>query len=269
MTCKLSYVHIVTVGASLAINYEKSRSNRQVPPSKIEEKLSQMHEAERNQYSKDLVKYINEKESRGELTEASAELNALSRYMNEISLTYLIHTDTNIGRCCAKAIKEYLTGKGIQVAEPIEVKDLHSPETFQRGLANLIREVSEILTHYKKIRICATGGYKPEVAMTSVLGFIARVPVYYIHESFKEEIHLPALPIDWKYEIKRYGKAINTLITTGEKGIDKNEFIEKYGRETYQELKNNWLIEEKENRCVATEISSCLLYTSPSPRDRG
>jgi len=75
------------------------------------------------------------------------------------------------------------------------------------------------ITHHKNVRICATGGFKPEVALASVLGFIAKAPVYYIHESFRQEIHLPALPIDWRYEVKRYGKAINAIVTAGEKGI--------------------------------------------------
>ncbi|KPV63336.1 MAG: CRISPR-associated protein [Candidatus Bathyarchaeota archaeon BA1] len=136
---------------------------------------------------------------------------------------------------------------------------MHGPETFQRGLANLVREVANILAHHKNARICATGGFKPEVALTSILGFIAKAPVYYIHESFRKEVHLPALPIDWKYEIKKYGKAINAIVTAGEKGVEKKRFIEKYGPETYQEFISNWLMEEREDYCVATEISRAIL----------
>jgi len=255
----MSYVHIVTVGASLASNYEKDRIGKRVLEAEIEEKLSKMRDAEKVQYSKELLRYLYEKCEEGKLTEASAELNAITRYLNEISLAYLIHTDTNLGRCCATALKGYLADRGVQVAEPIEIKGLHGPETFQRGLANLVREIAHILTHHKNVRICATGGFKPEVALASVLGFIAKAPVYYIHESFGQEIHLPTLPIDWRYEVKKYGKAINALVAAGEKGIEKNQFIENFGRETCEELMNNWLIEERENRCVATDISRAIL----------
>ena len=63
------------------------------------------------------------------------------------------------------SLKEYLEDQDVQVAEPIEIQGLHGPETFQRGLANLVREIARILTHHKDVRICATGGFKPEVAI--------------------------------------------------------------------------------------------------------
>jgi len=256
----MSYVHVVTVGASLASNYEMDKSGKRIPEAQIEKRLEEMPEAKRAQYTKELIKYLQEKDGKGRITEASAELNALNRYLGEISLAYLIHTDTNLGRCCAQALKTHLTGKGIQVAVPIEIQGLHSSETFQKGLANLVRQTAQILTHHHgNARICATGGYKPEVALASVLGFIAKAPVYYIHESFRQEVHLPALPIDWRPEIKKYEKAVKAILTAGEGGMEKNQFIEKFGRETYEELKKNWLIEDKENQCVATEISRAIL----------
>jgi hypothetical protein len=39
-----------------------------------------MTEAERAQYEKELLRYVQEKESAGELVKSSAELNGLSRY---------------------------------------------------------------------------------------------------------------------------------------------------------------------------------------------
>jgi putative CRISPR-associated protein (TIGR02619 family) len=255
----MSYVHILTVGASLASNYERDRAGQRLPDLEIEDKLQRMREAERANYIKDLLKYLQKKDGEGRVGEASAELNALTRYLDEVSLVYLVHTDTNLGRCCARALREYLGDKGFQVAEPIEIKDLHSPETFQKGLANLVRELARILAHHRDARICATGGFKPEVALASVLGFVAKVPVYYIHESFREEVHLPAIPIDWRYEVRRYGKALDTIIASGEEGIDKNQFIQEFGREAYEELKRSWLTEETEGRIKATEISRAII----------
>ena len=158
-----------------------------------------------------------------------------------------------------KALKEHLKQHNIQVAEPIEIKGLHGPETFQKGLANLIQEIANILSNHKNVRICATGGFKPETAIATLLGFMAKAPVYYIHESFGQQIHLPAIPIDWKYPLKQHQKAIEAILTAGERGMDKQQFKEKFGAKTYRELKQNWLIEEKENRCIATEISKAIL----------
>ena len=92
----MSYIHIVTVGASLASNYEMDKSGKRVPEAEIEKRLGEIPEAKRAQYTKELTKYLQEKEEKGKITEASAELNALNRYLGEISLAYLIHTDTNL-----------------------------------------------------------------------------------------------------------------------------------------------------------------------------
>jgi len=255
----MSYVHIITVGASLASNYEKERAGKRIPEAEIEGKLGKMHEAEKSQYINELQKYLHKKQTERKLDEASAEVNAFTYYLNEISLAYLIHTDTNLGKCCARALKEYLRENNIPVAEPIEIKGLSGPETFQKGLANLIQEIANILANHKNVRICATGGFKPETAIATLLGFMAKAPVYYIHESFGQQIHLPAIPIDWKYPLKEYQKAIEAVLTAGEKGIDKQKFREIFGAKSYDELKQNWLIEEKKNRCRATEISKAIL----------
>lgn len=255
----MGYVHIVTVGASLASNFERDRTGQRIPEFEIEGRLQGMREAERAQYIKELTKYLQKRDEEGRIREASAELNALTRYLDEASLVYLIHTDTSLGRCCAASLMRYLRDKGVQVAEPIEIQGLHSPEGFQRGLANLVRELARILTHHRDARICATGGFKPEVALASVLGFIARAPVYYIHESFREEVHLPALPVDWKYEVRRYGEALDAVIASGGEGVDKDQFIRDYGREAYEELRRSWLTEEREGRIRATEVSKAII----------
>jgi len=253
-------VHIITVGASLALNYEREECGKRVSATEIEDRLRKSPETKRVQYSKNLEKYIRKKEEENKLSESSAELNALKGYLKEISLAYLIHTDTNLGRCCARAIKGYLTEKGIQVAEPIEIRGLHGPETFQKGLANLVKKIAEILRNHRgETRICATGGFKPEVALASVVGFIAQAPIYYIHESFREEVHLPAIPLNWRLDMKKYGGAIDILLTSGDEGIQKESFIEKFGRETYQTLLTNWLIEEREERLITTEVSKAIL----------
>jgi len=255
----VSYVHVVTTGASLASNYEAERRGRRIPEAEIERRLSEAPEAERAQYTKALIGYLQRKEEEGKITEASAEVNALSRYLHEASLIYLVHTDTHLGRCCARALKAHLTGRGVQVAEPVEVQGLHSAESFQRGLANLVRQTAKILAHHRKARICATGGFKPETALVTVLGFIAQAPVYYIHEAFRDVVHLPALPINWRYGVRRHREAIEAILRAGDTGVDKDEFRERFGRETSQSLLDNWLIQEAQDRYKATPISIAIL----------
>jgi CRISPR/Cas system-associated protein Csm6 len=126
-------------------------------------------------------------------------------------------------------------------------------------LANLVREIAKIIPKHKNVRICATGGFKPEAAIASILGFVARKPVYYIHESFREEVHLPALPLSWKLDVKKYGKAIDALLKAGEIGIPKDSFIKDFGRETYDFFIQNWLIDEYNGNCKVTEVTSAIL----------
>ncbi|MFQ6075744.1 MAG: putative CRISPR-associated protein [Candidatus Bathyarchaeia archaeon] len=255
----MKYVHIVTVGASLASNYEREKKGQRRPEAELEEMLNRMHAAEKALYRKDLQRFLTEKDRAGKIVETCAELNGLSRYFDETSLVYLIHTDTELGRCCAGALKDHLEGRGLQVAEPIEVEGLHGPETFQRGLANLVGRIANILTQHEDVRICATGGFKPEVALASVLGFIAQAPVYYIHESFRREVHIPSLPVDWRYEVKRFSDVIDAIIAAGEGGVEKEWFTKKFGHDTYYTFIKNRLIEERGERCMASEVSLAIL----------
>lgn len=150
-------------------------------------------------------------------------------------------------------------GANIQVADSIEITGLHRAESFHRGLARLLLELSKLLVQHKNVRVCATGGYKPEVALASVLGFIARAPVYYIHESFDQEIHLPAIPIDWKYELKKYEEAVDAIVAAGTSGIEKKEFTQNFGSETRDYFIRNWLLEEAANTYKATDVTLAIL----------
>lgn len=44
---------------------------------------------------------------------------------------------------------------------------------------------------------CATGGFKAEIALLSVLGALLQVEIYYIHEQYREAVRLPSLPLTW------------------------------------------------------------------------
>jgi hypothetical protein len=54
-------------------------------------------------------------------------------------------------------------------------------------------------------------------------------------------------------------RAIDAILTAGEKGIDKRQFKQQFGTKTYQALKQHWLIEERRNQCMTTDISRAIL----------
>jgi putative CRISPR-associated protein (TIGR02619 family) len=137
---------------------------------------------------------------------ASAELNTLLPIMEENRekqhRVYLLHSDTGEGRLCASVLKRYLSGLGMRLhAETVEIKDLGTPETFTRGLANLLEQVVRLIrNHYSegdRVFVHASGGFKPETAMAFLAANLpgSGAPVFYVHESFRSVIRLPALPI--------------------------------------------------------------------------
>lgn len=47
----------------------------------------------------------------------------------------------------------------------------------------------------------ATGGFKAEIAYATLVGLLLDVPVYYIHEAFRQIIEMPPVPISWDYSL--------------------------------------------------------------------
>lgn len=70
-----------------------------------------------------------------------------------------------------------------------------------RGLRSLVGTIVELVEHEKKagneVAINATGGFKAEIAYATLIGLLYDIPVYYIHDAFKEIIDLPPAPIQW------------------------------------------------------------------------
>jgi putative CRISPR-associated protein (TIGR02619 family) len=244
----VKYAHVITVGSSLATNYSMKNERE------VDLELGKMNTAQLKRYIKALHDFMRE---RGPA--ASAELSAMSQFLRdgEISLAYLLHTDTPAGRCCAEALGMFLKERGVE-SRSIEVKGYAGgPETFQLGLSNLAMEISKILATHDRVRICATGGYKPESAIASILGFIAGAPVYYIHATFDRVVQLPSLPLDWKYEVKRHRLAIEELLA--KESILQEEFVQRYGREAADDLLAMWLIEKRDRAYVLTKVGKTLL----------
>jgi hypothetical protein len=51
------------------------------------------------------------------------------------------------------------------------------------------------------VLINATGGFKAEIAYATLVGLLFDVPVYYIHEAFRDIIEMPPTPISWDYSL--------------------------------------------------------------------
>lgn len=137
---------------------------------------------------------------------ASAETNSLPKIANQDDTVIMLHTDTPEGERCAKQVENYLKGKGWG---KLQLKKLHLEQNeaqFERhGLRNLvdilIDEINKAQRQGHEVIINATGGFKAEIAYTTMVGMIFQVPVKYIYQDFQRPVTFPSLPIVWNLDL--------------------------------------------------------------------
>ena len=138
--------------------------------------------------------------------QASAETNSLSRILQEGDKIIFLHSQTHEGRFCAKALEQHYQKQGY-LAEVCEIPDLTYAESRfkMRGLRSLVATLIERIRRerqaQREVLINATGGFKAEIAYATVVGLLFDVPVYYIHEAFRDIIQMPPTPISWDYSL--------------------------------------------------------------------
>jgi len=259
-----NYVHIVTVGASLLSN--ALRDDQRVRNLLGETGSLRNVEAalrsgviDKERLIDALVSYI---ASKGEA--ASAELNSMSEHFSSkrVSVVYLLHTDTMVGEVCGTALERHLRSRGISV-ERIRVEGFRSEAEFrERGLQNLLLRAHELVKKHEGdvVMLNATGGFKPEGAVLSILAFLMGRPVYYRHEDFMTTVFIPPLPIEWKEEVlnKEYRSPLMDLLHKG--SMEAAEFERKYGREVKERMLEDFMmIRERDGKVELTELGR-LIY---------
>lgn len=137
---------------------------------------------------------------------ASAETNSLSRLLREGDRIVFVHSQTEEGKRAAQALATFYSNNGYP-ASLREIADLqYSESRFKmRGLrslvASLVALIREERSAGREVLINATGGFKAEIAYATLVGLLFDVPVYYIHEAFREIIELPPTPVGWDYSL--------------------------------------------------------------------
>jgi putative CRISPR-associated protein (TIGR02619 family) len=137
---------------------------------------------------------------------ACAETNSLSKIADNRDEIVLLYTSTKEGEMCAKVVASKLKKEGWT---NIELRQLHLEENevqFERkGLRELVNTLIEEITKAQRqdreVIINATGGFKAEVAYTTMVGMIFQVPVKYIYQFFKNPITFPVLPVTWNIDL--------------------------------------------------------------------
>ena len=191
----MKQIHIMTVGISLLTNFERATG---LPRKDSLKKHPQ------------LLAFLEQAPER-----ASAEMNAFltrtgvlkSRTRAEYGVR-LVYTNTAECKLVSGLLKKYLGKQGIQDVGLIALDALNLPASgapdqayaqklAEKGLADLRQHVLEQVNKLQRqdpgldIQFNVTGGYKAEVAVLYELGRFLRLPVYYLHETYKTCIVLP------------------------------------------------------------------------------
>jgi len=154
----------------------------------------------------------------------SAELNTLvkfaKRFRNfllrseELRIKYYV-TDTGagelVGRILTRVDHGGILARVLTTPPPIKVEYevvRGFGRRFEEGLVGLVETLARDLVEFKKagywIYLMATGGYKPETAFASIASMVVGVrAVVYVHESFKDVVWLPRLPIGLSEDLRK------------------------------------------------------------------
>jgi len=236
-----SFVHIVTVGTSILIN-----ARRKLGKEPTEEEL---------------LSFVRE-----EPRKASAELNTilplLENRRDKQHVVYLLHSDTSEARVCAHTLKKFLSGLGLRLnAELVEIKGLGSVNTFHEGLGELFEQATKlIMGHYAsgdRVFVHATGGFKPESTMVFLAANFPRsgAPVFYIHESFREVLRLPAFPF-WPRRKQKFEKLMDHMCRVKEASWLQLEKLSMQ-KAAEEAIRLGWL-EEEEEKVKLTKMGHLL-----------
>lgn len=137
---------------------------------------------------------------------ACAETKSLSKIAHPEDKVVLLYTKTDDGKRCADEVFRYFKSKkwsNIRLRElPLEEDEKQFERRGLRELVNiLIEEITNAQRQKQEVIINATGGFKAEIAYTTIVGMIFQVPVKYIYQNFNEPITFPTLPVSWNVDI--------------------------------------------------------------------
>jgi putative CRISPR-associated protein (TIGR02619 family) len=189
----MSELHITTTGLSLLTNFCKARG---------------LDEAVALRKAGALRDFL-----RADPLRASAELNALDGRTHCLAGRHpdlavaLVYTETAKGKVVASLLEGLLREHCGEVAK-IKLREIALPAQAEadldlaerragEGLLELRAKVQSHVERYRarhpggQVFFNCTGGYKAEIAVLYELGRFLRVPVYYMHETYRRPICLP------------------------------------------------------------------------------
>lgn len=137
-----------------------------------------------------------------DMAAASAESNTLQALeVSDRDEIVFLHSDTEEGAFCAERLAEYY-GNLTKATSLEKIGRLgYGASVFSSGLKSL---VDLVIKHVRQGAgkgqvpvLCATGGFKAEIAFLNLMGALLEIEVFYIHELHRQLVRLPRLPLSW------------------------------------------------------------------------
>ena len=206
----------------------------------------------------DLANYL----SRANPAEASAETNSLSRipdFNSNDSIVFLC-SDTEQGKLCAEVLEKHYNKKYMASVKVIPGLTYKESKFKVQGLRSFVSTLINLVREHKKsgeVLINATGGFKAEMAYANLIGLLFNVPVFYIHELFKDIIEMPAPPIGWDYSlIADYEDFFEWINEDFQKTAQVDNRLQKLPQEIHQEIR--FLLEDEEGFTLLSPTGEVL-----------
>ena len=196
---KMTSHHILTVGISLLTNFAKANNLHLERVLRLHKQLTDFLKAD-------------PRAACSEINSLDASTGCLRKKPKGLAVT-LVYSATagKESQLTARLIGNFLKHRGLEVAE-IKLKDIGVPanpqadpaEAARLAEAGLMRLYDKLESHITKLRRRhpdlritpnAPGGYKAETAILYGLGCALGLPVYYLHETYRVPITLPACDI--------------------------------------------------------------------------
>lgn len=202
----------------------------------------------------------------------SAENNALHRELKSEDriVFYCSDSDADVGKGerCGRALRRHYDRRDHE-AEVIKVPELDPAQkgrAFERGLHTFLRMLAKRIKEERKegraVLVNATGGFKSQTSLATLMGVMHRVPVYYIFETGTQNIRLPALPVSWDRAFQQsYEEVLYWLV---EDPRPREEVEQRVAGLPHEELFWNLLVENEEGLFELSIVGYAVAGSAPS-----
>jgi len=199
--------------------------------------------------------------------DAGAEINTLSRLdVGDSDRIVFLHSDTAPGEYCAERLANYFKTR----CRSVELKRLthlgYGARSFTQGLKSLINITCDLVNNARQageeVVICATGGFKVEIAFLNLLGALLEVPVAYMYEEHDELVVLPRLPLAWDTEFVERNRSFFEWIEDGDE-LRRTVEVESWLK---REPALRELVEHHDDGYTVLSAAGLLLYRASQKR---